>query len=80
MGPCSITGTAKQHVAFDYAARLAEGIAAAEAAHGKAVAALAGLPSAAALSYCSGLNVSRCPATEALKGTPGAAPFANPSL
>eukprot|EP00667_Euglena_gracilis_P001573 EG_transcript_1573 len=67
----AVTGTAKQHVTFDYAARLAEGRQRADTAYAAALAALAGLPPVGAMAQCPLLNASRCPATTA--GAPVAA-------
>lgn len=66
----AVAGTSKQHVADDYARRLAAGMAAVDGLLGTAVAAVTGDASlAGALATCPLANVSICPPTEAAAGT-----------
>lgn len=64
----AVSGTAKQHVTFDYAARLAAGRAAALPGTVAAVARLAGLPEGAPIAVCDLRNVSVCAATRSGAG------------
>jgi len=63
----AVSGTEKQHVAFDYAERLAAGRAAAEPALKRAFARLAGSERDA--EFCWGRNASVCPPTQSLGKT-----------
>lgn len=70
----AITGTEKQHVAFDYAERLAAARAAAEASAGAALARLGG-GGAGTPAPCGGRNASVCPATQAVGGAVASVEF-----
>lgn len=65
----AVAGTSKQHVAFDYAKRLATGMAAVDVFLGDAVASVTGDASlAGSLETCPLANVTICPPTEAASG------------
>lgn len=61
----AVAGTSKQHVAFDYAARLSRGQAAADVYLAGALAQLTGDGTVTAAAACHLANVSICPSTEA---------------
>ena len=63
-----MTGTAKQHVVFDYLARSAASMAALQALHADSLSRLVGLSHWAP---CPLLNVSLCAPTQALNATSG---------
>jgi hypothetical protein len=65
----AVAGTAKQHVAFDYAQRLAKGVNDDLVATTGSLAALAGVSGSGNLSYCRLLNVTICDVTAALTNT-----------
>ena len=61
----AVSGTSKQHVAYDYAMRLSQGVTASEAAVAIATASMIGTPTVIP-TFCPAMNVSVCDATKAL--------------